>query len=212
MSIVKSLSKPVLEVLERESIPRSTTVNLKVKFNVTFDNPSAVIPEGRDVFHSLYGVRVEVNGYKDPYKQTPNSHTHLFHFKRMVRRWVSGGGIFTGSPFGGRFQEVTTRDFLLSGNVTEPTSDEPHIRINDFRTEISYRNQTAISQEVSFDQLDVNESGNGLPWKVLAELDILFVRLFIIDLRTGHVIKETKSDNLQGLFEVGAYVPSSRRA
>ncbi len=209
MSVVKSLSKPVLEVLERESVSRGTTVNLKVTFNVTFDNPSGILPEGRDVFHRLYGIRVEVNGYKDPDHQIRDNHTHLFNFKRLVRRWVPGGGIFSGSPFGGRFQEVSTRDFLLSGNVTEPISDEPHIRINDFRTEITYRNQTAISQEVSFDLLDVNKRRNDLPWKTPAELDLLFVRLFVIDLSTGHVVKETRSNNFQGLFEIGAYERSS---
>ncbi len=204
-----TLSKPVLEIVERQSVPRSTTVNLKVTFDVTFNNPSGVRPQGREAFHALYGVRVEVNGYEDPYHQTRDNHTHLFNFKRMVRRWVPGGGIFTGTPFGGRFQEVSTRDFLLSSDIGEPSSNQPYIAFGDFNEWVKYGSQNVISQEVSFDLLDVNKSGNGLPWKVPAELDILFVRLFIIDLRTGHVVKESRSNNFQGLFEVGAYERSS---
>ncbi len=176
MSIVKSISKPVLEVIERQSILRSTTVKLKVTFNVTFDNPSGIPPEGRDMFHARYGVRIEVNGYKDPYKQTRDNHTHLFNFKRIIRRRIFGAHEFFDNPFGGRFIEIITRDFLLSGNLDASTGG-PYMRPDDFNLTISYNDQTATSQEVSFDLLDVNKSGEGRPWSVSAELDLIFVRL-----------------------------------
>ncbi len=196
MTVISFPSKPIIEVKERDTFPRSTTVSLKVTFSVKFFQSEGIELEGPDAPHAKYGVKMAVYGFEDERHTRPRHEKWLYDFIKIGWRYVPGGNPF--NPGGGRFEQTSTDIYPIVRNHNTENGGQTFI---DY---VSYWNQTALSQEVSFDLLDVNKRGD-LPFRTPPELDIILVRLSIVELTTGRIVKKTRSYSFQGYFEEGDY-------